>query len=249
MPSLNDPESSDDDISMVGMEQDLLETPDTVVDPSFCGSVTESEPKCMIHRQRPSKMVAFEETSHLQHGGVNCGVVEWVDAPCPDILQRCLARIWDMYHDHNLGRVKDKEAHEKEVAKLKKEIGFLGNNYGQLVNDVSNLFDYQDGKKSYDMGYTSQSINELKEKKKQLEDQAKIKIDMEKLKLAKAKRCIIQTQTYIIQNTRKARKEVEGEKDLLKEKRKKLEYMIAELLKAGQGCKSKLEMIKVILDE
>lgn len=40
----------------------LLETPHTVVDPSFYGSVTESEPKCMIHTQRTSKMVAFEGT-------------------------------------------------------------------------------------------------------------------------------------------------------------------------------------------
>ena len=153
-------------------------------------------------------------------------MVEWVDAPWPDILQRCLARIWDMYHEQNLGRVQDKEAHEKEVAKLKKEIEFLGNNYSQLVHVVSNLFDYQDGKKSYDMDYTSQAINELNEKKKQLQDQAKIEIDMEKLKLAKEQRCILQTQADIIQNMRKAMKEVEGERDLLKEEKKKLEYMI-----------------------
>ncbi|KAI5017521.1 hypothetical protein ZWY2020_042409 [Hordeum vulgare] len=180
MPSWNDSESSDNHISMVGMERDLFETPDTVVDPSLCASVTESEPKCMIHRERPSKMVAFKGTltgrrflgCSVEHGCVNCGVVEWVDAPWPDILQRCLERIWDMYHEQNLGRVKDEEAHEKEVAKLKKGIDFLGNNYSELVNDVSNLFDYQDGKKYYDMGYISEAINGLKEKKKQLEDHA-----------------------------------------------------------------------------
>ena len=33
--------------------------------------------------------------------------------------KRCLLRIWDMYHEQNLGRVKDKQAHEKEVGKLK----------------------------------------------------------------------------------------------------------------------------------
>ena len=38
----------------------LQETPDTVVEPSFCGSYTESEPTCMMHHQRPKKMVAFE---------------------------------------------------------------------------------------------------------------------------------------------------------------------------------------------
>lgn len=74
--------------------------------------------------------------------GVNCGVVEWVDAPWPQILQRCLVKLWDMFHEQNLGRVKDKEAHERVVAKLKKENEFLANSYSQLVTDVSNLFDY-----------------------------------------------------------------------------------------------------------
>ncbi|KAM3311125.1 hypothetical protein ACQJBY_031668 [Aegilops geniculata] len=241
MPSWNDEESSDEDICMVSMDPQLFETPDSVVDPSFCGSVTESEPTCMMHHQRPKKMVAFE--------GVNCGVVEWVDGPWLEILQRCLARIWDMYHEQNLGRVKDKQAHEKEMGKLKKEIDFLSNNYSQLVEDVSKLFDYQDGKMSHDMDYTSQAINELNEKKKQLEDHAKIEISMEKLKLAKEQMCILQSQSDIIQNMRKAMKEVEGDRDLLKQEKKKLEYLIAGLLNAGHANKDKLERIKAIMNE
>ena len=68
---------------------------------------------------------------------MNCGVLEWVDAPWPVILQRCLTKLWDMYHEENLGRVQDKEAHEIEVEKLKKELDSLGNQYSQLVDDVS----------------------------------------------------------------------------------------------------------------
>ncbi|VAI36280.1 unnamed protein product [Triticum turgidum subsp. durum] len=241
MPSWYDEDSSDEDINMVSLDQQLFETPDTVVEPSFCGSYTESEPTCMMHHQRPKKMVAFE--------GVNCVVVEWVDGPWPEILQRCLTRIWDMYHEQNLGRVNDKQAHEKEVAKLQKEIDFLSNNYSQLVEDVSNLFDYQDGKMSHDMDYTSQAINELAEKKKQLEDQAKIELSMEKLKLAKEQRCILQSQAEIIQNMRKAMKEVEGDRDLLKQEKKKLEYLIVDLLNAGHDSKAKLERIKAIMNE
>ncbi|KAF7098702.1 hypothetical protein CFC21_100418 [Triticum aestivum] len=241
MPSWYDEDSSDEDINMVSLDQQLFETPDTVVEPSFCGSYTESEPTCMMHHQRPKKMVAFE--------GVNCGVVEWVDGPWPEILQRCLTRIWDMYHEQNLGRVNDKQAHEKEVAKLQKEIDFLSNNYSQLVEDVSNLFDYQDGNMSHDMDYTSQAINELAEKKKQLEDQAKIELSMEKLKLAKEQRCILQSQAEIIQNMRKAMKEVEGDRDLLKQEKKKLEYLIADLLNAGHDSKAKVERIKAIMNE
>ncbi|XBH72156.1 hypothetical protein VPH35_099520 [Triticum aestivum] len=244
MPSWNDEESSDEDINMVSMDPQLVETPDSVVEPSFCGSYTESEPTCMMHHQRPKKMVDFEEGV-----GVNCGVVEWVDGPWPEILQRCLTRIWDMYHEQNLGTVNDKQAHEKEVAKLQKEIDFLSNNYIQLVEDVSKLFDYQDGKMSHDMDYTSQAINELNEKKKQLEDQAKIELSMEKLKLAKEQRCILQSQADIIQNMRKAMKEVEGDRDLLKQEKKNLEYLIADLLNAGHASKDKLERIKAIMNE
>ncbi|XBH58607.1 uncharacterized protein [Aegilops tauschii subsp. strangulata] len=258
MPSWNDEESSDEDMNMVSMDPQLFETPDSVVEPTFCGSYTESEPTCMMHHQRPKKMVAFEGAltgrrflgcPMQQDVGVNCGVVEWVDGPWPEILQRCLTRIWDMYHEQNLGRVNDKQAHEKEVAKLQKEIDFLSNNYSQLVEDVSKLFDYQDGKMSHDMGYTSQAINELNEKKKQLEDQAKIELSMEKMKLAKEQRCILKSQADIIQNMRKAMKEVEGERDLLRQEKKKLEYLIADLLKAGHASKDKLERIKAIMNE
>ncbi|KAI4968294.1 hypothetical protein ZWY2020_057949 [Hordeum vulgare] len=245
-------ESSDNEICMVFMDQQLFQTPDTVVDPSFCGSFPESEPTCMMHHQRPKKMVAFEGSLTGRRflgclrAGVNCGVVEWVDAPWPDILQRCLARLWEMYREENFGRVKDQQAHDEEVVKLKKEIDFLSNSYSQLVEDVSKLFDYQDGKMSHDMDYTNEAINK---KKKELEDQARIEISMEKLKLAKEQRCILQSQADIIWTMRKAMKEVQVDRDLLKEEKKKLEYLIADLLKAGHCTKEKMERIKAIVDE
>ncbi|KAI5008823.1 hypothetical protein ZWY2020_009871 [Hordeum vulgare] len=215
---------------MVSMDSQLFETPDTVVDPSFCGSFTESEPTCMMHPQRPKKMVAFEGTLTgrrflgcpvQQDEGVKCGVVKWVDGPWPEILQRCLLRIWDMHREQNLGRVKDKQAHEKEVGKLKKKIDFLLNSYSQLVEDVSKFFDYQDSKMFHDMEYTSQAIIDLNKKKKELEDQAKIEISMEKLKLSKQQRCILQSQADIIHNTRKAMKEVQGTWTYLRKRRRR----------------------------
>ena len=114
---------------------------------------------------------------------------------------------------------------------------------------MSKLFDFQDGIKSHDMDCTSQAINELKEKKKQLEEQAKIELQMEKLKLKKEQRCILQSQADIIQNTRKAMKEIEVDRDHLKEEKKKLENVIAELLKVGHGCKEKLDKIKEVVME
>nr|XP_020185124.1 uncharacterized protein LOC109770825 [Aegilops tauschii subsp. strangulata] len=229
MPSWpNSNETSDDDEYMSefsSMQMEYFQTPDTVIDPSFSGLVTESDRRCILHRERAGKFVAFEGTDTgrrfvgcATEDGVNCGVLEWVDAPWP-------------------------------VEKLKKELDSLGNQYSQLVDDVSKLFDYQDGQKSHDRNYTSQAINELKEKKHQLEEQAKIEIQMEKLKLKKEQRCILQSQADIIQNTRKAMKEIQVERDLLKEEKKKLEHIIAELLKAGHGCKEKLDKIKEVVME
>ncbi|KAE8783340.1 hypothetical protein D1007_43243 [Hordeum vulgare] len=194
MPSWKEEESSDEDICMVSMDEQFFETPDTAVDPSFYGSFPESEPTCMMHHERPKKM----------DEGVNCGVVEWVDAPCPDILQRCLGRLWEMYQEQNFGRVKDQQAHDKEA---------------------------------------------INKKKKELEDHARIEISMGKLKLAKEQRCILKSQAVIIQNMRKSMKEVKVDRDLLKEEKKKLEYLIADLLKAGPCTKEKLERIKAIVDE
>ena len=40
----------------------LQQTPDTVIDPSFSGLVTKSDRRCILHRERASKFVAFEGT-------------------------------------------------------------------------------------------------------------------------------------------------------------------------------------------
>ena len=72
----------------------------------------------------------------MQSEGVNCGVTEWVDKPWHPILQNCLSRPWDMYHEQNCGRVVDKQKYEKHLAKLKTENDKLCIEYTKLVQDV-----------------------------------------------------------------------------------------------------------------
>ncbi|KAI5009001.1 hypothetical protein ZWY2020_010049 [Hordeum vulgare] len=50
--------------------------------------------------------------------GVNCGVVEWVDKPWPLIMQRCLLKLWQMFHKGNDEHNEQKE----EINKLKKDM-------------------------------------------------------------------------------------------------------------------------------
>nr|XP_020189523.1 uncharacterized protein LOC109775183 [Aegilops tauschii subsp. strangulata] len=268
MPSWNDEEtSSEEECEVVSMDMGLMEEPDTIVEPLFCGQLELSEPKCILHQMRPVKHVAFEGTvtgrrfygCPVQANGVNCGVVEWVDGPWPPVLQRCLSKLWEMFHDQNCGRVLDKEKfekelakvkseHERELAKLKMENDKLCIEYTKLVDDVSNMFDWKDGRVDKRVYQKKVEEEELEKKKKELEEKAMLEVQMEKLKLAKEQRCILQSQADIIKNTRKAMKDVEVDRDFLKKEKEKLELVVAELLKDGYGSKEKLEQIKAILE-
>nr|XP_020164470.1 uncharacterized protein LOC109749947 [Aegilops tauschii subsp. strangulata] len=219
MPSWNDEEtSSEEECEVVSMDMGLMEEPDTIVEPLFCGQLELSEPKCILHQMRHVKRVAFEGTvtgrrfygCPVQANGVNCGVVEWVDGPWPPVLQRCLSKLWEMFHDQNCGRVLDKEKFEKELAKD-----------GRVDKRV----------------YQKQVEEEELEKKKELEEKAMLEVQMENLKLAKEHRCILQSQADIIKNTRKAMKDVEVDRDILRKEKEKLQLVVAELLKDGYGSK------------
>jgi hypothetical protein len=76
---------------------------------------------------------------------VNYGVVKWVDPVHPDILKNCLLKLWEMFHEQNLGRIQDKNAYDAEVAKLMKEKDHLYDEYHKMVDDVTKMFDWQDG--------------------------------------------------------------------------------------------------------
>ncbi|XBJ18650.1 hypothetical protein VPH35_009767 [Triticum aestivum] len=150
MPSWNDEEtSSEEECEVVSMDMGLMEEPNTIVEPLFCGQLELAQPKCILHQMRPIKRVAFEGIEM----GVHCGVVEWVDGPWPLVLQRCLSKLWKMFHEQNCVRVLDREKFEKELdklkseyerelAKLKIENDKLCIEYTKLVDDVSKMFDW-----------------------------------------------------------------------------------------------------------
>ncbi|KAI5016369.1 hypothetical protein ZWY2020_006220, partial [Hordeum vulgare] len=132
MPSWNDGEtSSDDDREAISMGMGLLEEPDIIVEPLFYGQLEISEPKCILHLMRPLKCVAFEG---------------WVDKPWPTILQRCLSKLWEMFHDKKCGKVLDGENFEEQLAKLKDENVKICTKYNKLVEDVGKMFDWKDGR-------------------------------------------------------------------------------------------------------
>ncbi|KAF7104069.1 hypothetical protein CFC21_104996 [Triticum aestivum] len=141
---------------------------------------------------RPVKCVAFEGIltgrrfygCPVQENGVNCGVVEWVDGPWPPVLQRCLSKLWEMFHEQNCGRVLDNEKFEKELSKLRTENDKLHIEDTKLVEDLSKMFYWQDGRVDKKV-YQKQMEEEDFEKKKEVEEKVRLEVQMEKLKLAK----------------------------------------------------------------
>ena len=63
---------------------------------------------------------------------MNCGVVKSVDPFWPEIIKNCLNKLWEIFHEQNHGRIKDKLAYEKQLAKLMKEKDHLCNEYHKL---------------------------------------------------------------------------------------------------------------------
>nr|XP_020173220.1 uncharacterized protein LOC109758764 [Aegilops tauschii subsp. strangulata] len=224
MPSWNDREtSSEDECDITSMDMAIWETPDTTVESLFCGQLELSEPACMMHHMRPIKCVAFEGTlSGRRFYG------------CPEHA--------------NCGRVVDQQKCEKHLAKLKTKNDKLCIEYTKLVQDVSKMFDWQDRRVDHMDYQKTVEEEEFENRKKEVEESARLEVQMEKLKLAKEQRCILQSQADIIKNTRKAMKEVEEDKDLLKKEKAKLEHVVNELLKDGYASKEKMEKIKAILD-
>jgi hypothetical protein len=80
--------------------------------------------------------------SFIAHGCLNCGVVKWVDPVWPDTLKNYLIKLWEMFHEQNLGRIQDKHGYEDELAKLMEEKDRLCSEYHKMVDDVTKMFDW-----------------------------------------------------------------------------------------------------------
>ncbi|KAE8780682.1 hypothetical protein D1007_46146 [Hordeum vulgare] len=112
-----------------------------------------------------------------------------------------------------------------------------------MAGDVSKTFDWLDGVGKVD--YQKAMDADKFEKRK---DELEMEVKMEKLGLAKEQKCILKAQANIIQNIRKAMKEIEVKKDLIAEEKKELDRVIGGLLNVGHGSKGKLEKIMAIFE-
>ncbi|XP_073355147.1 uncharacterized protein [Aegilops tauschii subsp. strangulata] len=196
MPSWKDGEESSEEEELVGMDlEQHWANPGTTIDASFCGRAADASITCRLHLAPCMKYVAFEgkdtgrrfygcvvpqlqESNYMEASisdGIDCGVAQWVDATWPSILQRCLVKIWEMFHEENHGRMIDHEKYKKELDKVNKQLDTLGDQYSQLVEGVTKMFDWAD--------QNNRVMSDEEFKQKQMD----VDKDMEKLAISKEK--------------------------------------------------------------
>ncbi|CAM0955301.1 unnamed protein product [Alopecurus aequalis] len=159
-------------------------------------------------------------------GGDTCDFVHWVDSECLTSLQKAVTKLWENYEEAKQGRVND------------------------ALDYMEQKFRYQDeiSKLHHDLKIVQDEVNKIVEKKhvtlalKAIAEQALID---DRAELEQKKQLDVATT-----NMHKVLR-IKAEKDLdkLKEEKKKLEFIIADLLKRKEGTRTKIRKIKIICDE
>lgn len=174
--------------------------------------------------------------------GDNCGLVEWIDPEWPEATKNALRKIWDMYDQSN----KEIERKEKVILKLEEEKKLIQEKHHNHIKETSQFFsavhknvmreNYQKIMQDSDV---EKAVVEAQEEKDKLEK--------ENMDLKLALQVIKQSNDELITNWKKVVADQGMEQ--VKQEKKRLEYIIADLLKAGEQNKNKIRKIREICDE
>jgi hypothetical protein len=169
----------------------------------------------------------------------NCGFVSWVDAEWHVQLQNALGKIWGMYNTSVGQRLDESAELYHQLKELTVEKSKYEKKYCNLVTDVNKMMDEAEKR--------AVEKNLLKMKQLENDEFAEIKrqrdVLMEELALLK------QSQRHEEEMNKLRKTKWEKEMEKLKEEKKKAEYYVYELLKAGEANKQKLQSMKTILDK
>lgn len=245
MGSWNDGDTSDESLSLDYESEPYI--PETVEDPDSRGSVDGG--RLCSHKHPVERGVAFESinTGRRFYGcpeqeGYNCGV-EWVDLEWPDALKNALRKLWDMYEQST----KVNQAKEEEISKLAAEKKQIEEKHNKTIKDTAQFFtniEKKVHKENYQKIMMEREEEDIalavQEERTKIEENMELKKEVELLKHIQA------NQAEVIRTWRKDATEGNDE---VKQEKKRLEYAIADLLKAGQVNKSKIKRIKSICDE
>jgi hypothetical protein len=152
--------------------------------------------------------------------------VQWVDGVWPSALNKSLVKLWEMYREAKDARVND------------------------ALDNLDTKFSLQD------------EITKLHLDLRNSQDELRQEVEEKQLTLAlkaKAEQALIDARAELEQKKRHdastsnmhkcLRVKAEKDRDKLKEEKRKLEHMIADLLKEKEGTRAKLRKIKDLCEE
>ncbi|CAM0901808.1 unnamed protein product [Alopecurus aequalis] len=258
MPSWDESSSSTNDVLADITPLDL--SPDTVDDPTFFGIATDCSEVCRVHKLKPRRCVAFQGSNtgrrfylcSVLNQVENCGFVSWVDGEWPETAQHALGRLWSMLYDSKSERVVEKCDHvqlklEKKYSSLVEDVNkycsdthrqVMQENYAKIMKEGSKA-EVEVGQEK-EMDLLKKKIEaqekEIGELKKVIEAQEKEIGELKQVQRSQADVMKVKQENYV------------AEKMALKEEKKKLEYMIFEMVNASQALKDKLKKIREICD-
>ncbi|CAM0951551.1 unnamed protein product [Alopecurus aequalis] len=267
MPSWDESSSSTNDVLADITPLDL--SPDTVDDPTFFGIATDCSEVCRVHKLKPRRCVAFQGSNtgrrfylcSVLNQVENCGFVSWVDGEWPETAQHALGRLWSMLYDSKSERVVEKCDHVQLIHDVALEKHKLEKKYSSLVEDVNKYCSdthRQVMQENYAKIMKEGSKAEVEVGQEKEMDLLKKKIEAQEKEIGELKKVIEAQEKEIGELKQVQRSQADvmkvkqenyvAEKMALKEEKKKLEYMIFEMVNASQALKDKLKKIREICD-
>jgi hypothetical protein len=175
----------------------------------------------------------------------NCGFMTWLDPEWPQPLKNALAKLWTMYNDTSSARLDEMIEHGKVIKQVAEEKRKVDQKYASLMDDVQKFMDRTERdvmEKNY-AKYNDEKRKSINEEKLQA-----VNVGLEEeVKKLKAELAILQdSKKHDEEMVVLRRKNLEKEKEILKEEKKKLEYTLHDLFQQFGANKEKLKMIKQI---
>ncbi|CAM0957273.1 unnamed protein product [Alopecurus aequalis] len=229
MVSWGDGEESSTNLSSGGVD-----SLNTMYDSDYCGLDDGQEPaRCNCHGVA-AKFVCYEGcyTGRRflgcagQERGGTCDFVHWVDEEWPRPLQKAVCKLWDNYGEEKQGRVNDALDFLEQKFKLQNEIKKLNHDLKMVQIEVDKVVE----EKQITLALKARAEQALIDARSELEQ--KKKVDDSTTNMHKAMRT-----------------KAEQDSCKLKEEKKKLEYIISDLLKQKEGTRAKMRKIKEICEE
>ena len=167
--------------------------------------------------------------------------MKWVDGEWPPTAKRALGKIWGMYEDSCTARIDEKISHASLMKELSDEKNKADKKYKECVAEVNKFIEDTCSKVRQDNYHRIMKEGKDEDMIKQMQ----LTIQMLEKRVGELK----QVQRSQADVMKAKQQKFEEETNLLKEEKKKVEYMLYDLLKFSNANKDKLKRLKEICDE